>query len=169
MTESRWIGVNTEVLTGDIQAGKIGVNTELLTEENGHTKWIGVNTHYITELIQTATISGAPTTITAFPNVQVIGSLDSNGHPKGPLDIVMAPALVAQIQALADEMCPKAANGQKICSPDFAPRVQSLLKGGTALTERGLEAFVAPIVGFMWWAVRTLIALDPLYSFVNYY
>lgn len=83
ITEDHWIGVNTDALTGDAQIGTIGDNTAILTEEDGQIKWIGVNTGYITEVVQTATVSGDVTTITQFPNIQIIGDVDDEGNPVG--------------------------------------------------------------------------------------
>jgi hypothetical protein len=127
--------------TGDPKAniGSIGVNTEFLTVDGGTTKWIGMNTAYLTELIQTATASGAATTITNVPSMQIVGAVDDNGLPTGAFDFVVTPMLLSQIQDLANTLCAD----QTTCSTEFPPRVEALLKyGGDILTKRGGEAAV---------------------------
>jgi hypothetical protein len=137
ITETNAVSIDTKA-TGDPKAniGSIGVNTELLTEDGGATKWIGKNTAYVTELVQTATVSGAATTVTKVPSMQIVGPVDDNGLPTGAFDFVVSPMLVSQIQDLANTLC----KDKNACSADFPPRVEALLKGGgDVLTKRGAE------------------------------
>lgn len=126
--------------TGDPKGniGSIGDNTAYLTEDAGTTKWIG-NSAYLTEVVQTTTISGAATTVTKLPSMQIIGPVDDNGLPTGAFDFVMTPMLVSQIQNLSDALC----NDEKACSADFPPRVEALLEAeGDILSKRGAAEYI---------------------------
>tara|TARA_R110002060_G_scaffold73211_1_gene82037 strand:- start:121 stop:657 length:537 start_codon:yes stop_codon:yes gene_type:complete len=154
VTESHWIGINSKQLTGEAHVGTIGVNTNFLTEDAGQTKWIGKNTQYITKVVQTATVSGAPTTITNFPAIQIIGPVDDDGKPTSSFDFIMAPSLASQIQQLVDTMCSGDPGVDRSCSVDFDPQVQSLLKTGYGtVTERNPGYLASGIVALLSWAV----------------
>ena len=157
VTESHWIGVNTEVLTGSVHVGTIGANTALFALDGTTPKWIGQNTQYITDVVQTATVSGALTTVTHFPNIQIIGPVDNDGMPTGSFNLILAPAFAAQVQELVNGFCPQKI--EEACSSDFLPRVQSRVKGaGSVLQERGMtENAVIGSVVFVAWAVSTAI------------
>jgi hypothetical protein len=140
-----------------------------LAEKGGQTQWIGKNTQYITEVVQTATVSGAPIAVTNFPNIQIIGPVDSDGNPTGSFDFVMAPALASQVQELANNLCAKKGGKGGACSPDFAPQVQSLLKGGSgALTERNPIILGGAFVALIAWAVRIAIPPPPPFLFLKF-
>lgn len=164
ITETQWIGINTELLTGEVRAGTIGTNTGLLTEIEGETKWIGINTEYITEVVQTTTISGLPTTVTSLPNFQIIGSVDEHGNPTGSL---MAPALAAQVQKLADELCTKNGDEEGSCSADFVPRIQTLLTNGNKILHGRQDPVTRAVTAevlYIAWAVSNLLMPRSIYS-----
>lgn len=151
-TQSNWVGVNTEYLTLDPASyvGSIGPNTDVLTTAGTTTKWIGaqivsdlsasgsrlttflgVNTDYLTESIITTTVAGTPTAVTNAVAVSIVGPTAVDGSSSGDTHFLMSPALVANLQSLADEFCGGGGKLKKqagrTCSADFLAKGSAII------------------------------------------